>query len=86
MKKDEIYSETKGHIGRYPTSLREWNIARKRGGITRTDDQIDYFIKTYSNENETILDMTCCDKYVGDRCEALKRNYIGVDLDLSFMK
>jgi len=79
-------AQSKAHKGKYPTSLREWKIAIKRGGITRTDDQIDYFIKTYSNENETILDMTCCDKYVGDRCEALKRNYIGVDLDLSFMQ
>lgn len=77
-------AQAKSHKGKYPTSLREWDIARKRGGITRTDPQIDYFIKTYSNENETILDMTCCDRYVGDRCVALNRNYIGVDLNVKF--
>jgi DNA modification methylase len=74
------------HKGKYPTSLREWDIARKRGGITRTDEQIDYFIKTYSNEGDTILDMTCCDRYVGDRAEALNRNYIGVDLNMDFLE
>ncbi len=84
-KKNE-YIKDEGHTGKYPTTFKEWIIRKDKTGITRTDDQIDYFIKTYSNENETILDMTCCDKYVGDRCEALKRNYIGVDLDLSFMK
>ena len=41
----------------------------------------DYFIKTYSNEGDTILDMTCCSDYVGLRCSALERHYIGVDLE-----
>ena len=43
---------------------------------------MDYFIKTYSNEDDTILDMTCHNNYVGDRCELLNRNYIGVDIHL----
>ena len=47
-----------------------------------TDEHIDYFIKTYSNEGDKILDMTCCYGYVGKRCDSLKRNYIGVDLNI----
>ena len=42
-------------------------------------EQIDYFIKTYSNEG--ILDLTCCNGMVGDRCEKLNRNYIGIDIE-----
>jgi len=78
--KDNEYIENEGHTGKYPTTFKEWNIRKNNTGITRTDEQIDYFIKTYSNEDDTILDMTCHNNYVGDRCKILKRNYIGVDL------
>ena len=82
MKKEDIYSKDKGHKGRYPTTDKDWKVRRDGSGITRTDEQIDYFIKTYSNEDDTILDMTCHTNYVGDRAEVLNRNYIGVDLNL----
>ena len=75
IKKDE------GHVGNYPTTFKQWNIRKGQGnGITRTDDQIDYFIRTYSNIGDTILDMTCHNMTVGNRCKALDRKYIGVDL------
>jgi hypothetical protein len=75
-------SETEGHTGKYPTTFKEWNVRKDGSGITRTDEQIDYFIKTYSNDNDVILDMTCCNNYVGDRCKELNRQYIGVDVRL----
>ena len=75
--------EGQGHKGKYPTTFKNWKIRHDNTGITRTDDQIDYFIKTYSNENDTVLDMTCHNHYVGDRCKLLKRNYIGIDLHLN---
>jgi len=78
-----ISADGDGHTGLYPTTFKEWDIRKDKSGITRTDDQIDYFIKTYSNENDTILDMTCHNKYVGNRCEILNRNYIGVDIILN---
>lgn len=74
--------EGEGHRGRFPTTFKEWKIRKDNTGITRDDEQIDYFIKTYTNEDDTILDMTCHNNYVGDRCELLNRNYIGVDLHL----
>jgi site-specific DNA-methyltransferase (adenine-specific) len=78
--KDNTYDEKEGHTGRFPTTFKEWNIRKDNTGITRDDEQIDYFIKTYTNENDTILDMTCNSVFVGNRCKILKRNYIGVDL------
>jgi len=77
-----ISADGDGHHGLYPTTFKDWNIRKDKSGITRTDNQIDYFIKTYSNENDTILDMTCHNKYVGDRCKLLNRNYIGIDINL----
>ena len=76
----EYMSATESHTGHYPTTARYWNIRKDGSGITRDDKLIDYFIKTYSNEYDTILDMTCCNKYVGNRCIELNRNYIGVDI------
>ena len=78
-KNNEIIKE-EGHYGNYPDNVLNYEIRKDKTGITRTDEHIDYFIKTYSNENDTILDMTCCCEYVGDRCELLNRNYIGVDI------
>ena len=42
-------------------------------------------IKTYSNENDTILDMTCCDKNLGDISKKLNRKYIGIDISDEFL-
>jgi site-specific DNA-methyltransferase (adenine-specific) len=79
-KSGKKYNDKEGHTGKYPTTFKEWKVRKDSSGITRDDEQIDYFIKTYSNENDTILDMTCHNGYVGDRCSILNRNYIGVDL------
>ena len=79
----KVSCQGKGHKGRYPTTCQEWKLRKDDTGITRTDEHIDYFIKTYSNENDTILDMTCHNEYVGSRCESLHRSYIGVDLYLN---
>ena len=80
--KENNYDMGTGHKGRFPTTFKEWNIRKDKSGITRDDEQIDYFIKTYSNEGDKILDMTCHNNYVGDRCKLLNRNYLGVDLNL----
>ena len=81
--KENEYDAGEGHKGRFPSTFKEWKVRKDKTGITRDDEQIDYFIKTYSNENDTILDMTCCCEYVGNRCEKLNRNYIGIDINLN---
>lgn len=75
-------TEEGSHKGKYPTTYKNWSIRKEKGGITRTDEQIDYFIKTYSNEGDVVLDMTCHTNYVGDRCLVLDREYIGIDIEL----
>ena len=73
-------TDTGGHTGYYPKTERHWKVLRSGTGITRDSEQMDFFIKTYTNENDTILDMTCCNKMCGRRAEELKRNYIGIDI------
>lgn len=69
----------KEYTGRFPTTLIDMKVVT-RGGKTVSDDFIDYVIKTYSNEGDTVLDMTTHNKVVGDRVEGLNRKFIGVDL------
>ncbi len=82
VNKNNKYNKDEGHTGRFPTTFLEYPIRKDNTGITRTDEMMDYFIKTYSNEGDTVLDMTCHNNYLGDRCNILKRNFIGVDIEL----
>ena len=75
-------SEEETHTGKYPSTVLEYPVRVDNTGISRTDDMIDFFIKTYSNEGDNILDLTCHNNYVGDRCKLLNRNYLGIDIKL----
>jgi len=75
-------SEEETHTGKYPSTVLEYPIRVDNTGISRTDDMIDFFIKTYSNEGDNILDLTCHNNYVGYRCVESNRNYLGIDIKL----
>ena len=80
-KKNE-YIEAEGHKGKYPNDLLEYPIRKGEGGAsTRPDELVDFFIKTYTNEGDKVLDITCYDGLTGKRCDILKREYTGIDLD-----
>lgn len=64
----------------FPTHHLEFK-RRKHPFSTRPIELCEYFIKTYSNEGDKILDLTCSDGQSALACINLKRNYIGVDLD-----
>lgn len=68
-----------GHYGKYPNNVLYYP-RHIRGFSTRPDELVDYFIKTYSNENDTILDITCYNALTGHRAKKLNRKYIGIDL------
>ena len=79
--KSNTLQNGEGHTGKYPQNVLYYPVRKDHTGITRTDEHIDYFIKTYSNEGDVVLDMSCHNDYVSKRCNILKRNYIGVDID-----
>ena len=67
--------------GKYPTDYLNYK-RQVRGGKTIPDEMIEFFIKTYSNEGDTILDLTTHNKVVATVVTNLKRKFIGVDLNI----
>jgi len=47
---------------------------------------IEYLIKTYTNENETVLDFTMGSGTTGVACKNLNRDFIGIELDPEYFK
>jgi site-specific DNA-methyltransferase (adenine-specific) len=47
---------------------------------------MEYLIKTYTNENETVLDFTMGSGSTGVACVNTKRNFIGIEKDDSYFK
>jgi site-specific DNA-methyltransferase (adenine-specific) len=65
-------------IGKYQTHYIE--CKRKIDGFsTRPDSLIELFIKSYTNENDKVLDMTCYKGLSGVICRKLNRKWIGFD-------
>tara|TARA_R110000851_G_C13054278_1_gene563383 strand:+ start:771 stop:1466 length:696 start_codon:yes stop_codon:yes gene_type:complete len=75
------------HKGRFPTDfLGKFKRILQKNSPKSVDDEITKkMILTYSNENDLLLDMTCCDKNNGNIAEELKRNYIGVDISDEYL-
>lgn len=73
--------------GKYPESVQKFNNCANQKRIHPTQKPIDlmeYLIKTYTNENETILDFTMGSGSTGVACINTNRNFIGIELDESY--
>ena len=47
---------------------------------------MEYLIKTYTNENETVLDFTMGSGSTGVACKNTNRNFIGIEQDENYFK
>ena len=47
---------------------------------------MEYLIKTYTNEGETVLDFTCGSGTTGVACVNLNRNFIGIEKDAGYFE
>jgi len=45
---------------------------------------MEYLIKTYTNENETVLDFTMGSGSTGVACVNTNRNFIGIEMDENY--
>tara|TARA_R110002020_G_scaffold3361_1_gene15131 strand:- start:21 stop:512 length:492 start_codon:yes stop_codon:yes gene_type:complete len=73
---------------RYPKRLIEFNVV-ERNTIHPTQKPIpliEWLVKTYTNENETVLDFTMGSGSTGVACCNTNRNFIGIELDKDYFK
>lgn len=71
---------------RYPSSLQYWNRERGLHPTQKPVDLVSYFVETYSNKGETVLDNTMGSGTTGVACKNLNRNFIGIELDERYFK
>jgi site-specific DNA-methyltransferase (adenine-specific) len=68
----------------YPTSIIEVSNANRKDKLHPTEKPVallEYLIKTYTNEGETVLDNTMGSGTTGVACVNTNRNFIGMELD-----
>ena len=72
----------------YPTTLIEFPLPRFKGGhpTQKPVPLLEYLIKTYTNEGETVLDATMGSGSTGVACVNTNRRFIGFELDEKFFK
>ena len=66
---------------RYPKSILEFKEKMKFHPTQKPVALMEYLIKTYTNEGETVLDFTMGSGTTGIACMNTNRNFIGIELD-----
>ena len=68
----------------FPTSILEYKNDGKIHPTQKPVNLLEYLIKTYTNENETVLDFTMGSGSTGVACINTNRKFIGVELDNNY--
>lgn len=73
-----------------PSDVLKFNVVPNRNGklhpTQKPTDLLEYLIKTYTNENETVLDNCMGSGSTGVACINANRNFIGIELDNAYFK
>lgn len=80
-------SEVRNH--KYPHSVIRISNPSKEAGLHPTQkpvELLEYLIKTYTNEGDTVLDFTMGSGTTGVACRNLGRKFIGVELDKDYFE
>ena len=76
--------EVKSDGLRFPRSVQYFKTAESEGGFHKTQKPVallEYLIKTYTQENETVLDFTFGSCSTGVACLNTSRKFLGVEMD-----
>ena len=76
--------QTKNNGTRYPRSIQRFNTEKSKGSFHPTQKPVpllEYLIKTYTNEGETVLDNCMGSGSTGVACVNTNRRFIGIELD-----
>ena len=79
--------QTKNYGTRYPRSIQRFNTDKSKGSLHPTQkpvDLLEYLIRTYTNEYETVLDNCMGSGSTGVACVNTNRNFIGIELDETY--
>ena len=75
---------------RYPRSVQYFKTAESEGQTYHKTQKpvalMEYLIKTYTNEGETVLDFAMGSGTTGVACKNLERNFIGIELHPEYFK
>ena len=77
------------YCDKYPISIQEFSNCDNKNKVHPTQKPtslLEYFIKTYTLENETVLDFTMGSGSTGVACVNTNRNFIGIELDENYFK
>lgn len=83
--KDTEYDSTE----RYPRSIQVFSTDTQKISIHPTQKPValmEYLIKTYTNEGETVLDNCMGSGTTGVACKNLNRNFIGIEKELEYFE
>ena len=73
-----------------PSSVVLFNTVPNRAGKVHPTQKpvalMEYLIRTYTNEGETVLDNCMGSGTTGVACKNLNRNFIGIELDPEYFK
>jgi len=74
-----------GHYGKYPDTVLYFKttkaVPNESKPSTRTEEMVEFFIKTYTNVGDVVLDITANNGLTGIVCKNLNRNYILIEKD-----
>jgi len=74
----------------YPKSIIEFSMGNYRRGrihpTQKSTELMEYLIKTYTNEKETVLDFAMGSGTTGVACKQLNRDFIGIELEEKYFK
>jgi DNA modification methylase len=73
-------------ILKYSTNMAECNKTKRVHPTQKPEDLMEYLIKTYTNENETVLDFTMGSGTTGVACKNLNRDFIGIEMDKEYFE
>ena len=90
--KSENYREFEGRKKhtisnlRVPSSIQKFNVEVGLHPTQKPVSLMEYLIKTYTNEGDTVLDFTMGSGTTGVACKELGRNFIGIELDKHYFE
>jgi DNA modification methylase len=77
----KAYTQTETN---YPKSVIDFPCERGFHPTQKPVDLLEYLIKTYTKENETVLDFTMGSGSTGVACKHLNRSFIGIEKDETY--